>query len=190
MSNNKEASPKKRADILDAALNLGLKYGFEGISVEAIAREARAAKPTVYKYFPNKEAIYQGVVERLIEAMKTSFDKALSQPGSIHARICAALQAKHTEVSKFLADSPHADELYSVHNRYAGAQFKALETYLETRLETELTLEQMQNPKLTAQLLITSAQAMTALRLDYQSLAWGIERLVDGMLNLPSPSLE
>lgn len=138
MSNPKKSGARKRLNILDAALHLGLKYGLAGITVESIAREAQVAKPTVYKYFPNKEAIYQGVVERLIVNMKTAFTEALANQGTLNSRVSAALIAKHKEAAKFLGDSPHAEELYSVHNRFAGAQFKELEGYIESRLTTAL----------------------------------------------------
>ncbi len=47
----------KRDAIITAAGNLMLKHGLRGTSMEAIAREARIAKPTLYAYFPDKEAV-------------------------------------------------------------------------------------------------------------------------------------
>jgi AcrR family transcriptional regulator len=182
MSNFKEAGTKKCSDILDAALRLGLKYGLAGITVESIARDAYVAKPTVYKYFPNKEAIYQGVVERLIVNMRTAFTEALASKGALSSRVSAALIAKHKEAAKFLGDSPHAEELYSVHNRFAGAQFKELEGYIESRLTTALKSANKKNPKQTAQLIIAASQGIASRWLDYKDFAWGIERMVHGLL--------
>lgn len=47
----------KRQTILKAAMRLFLKNGYEGTSVEAIAREAKCSKATVYQYFSGKEEL-------------------------------------------------------------------------------------------------------------------------------------
>ncbi|HXX49532.1 MAG TPA: TetR/AcrR family transcriptional regulator [Myxococcota bacterium] len=54
----------RRSQILEAALRVWLRDGFHAAPVEAIAREAGLGKGTIYLYFPTKEAILQGAVER------------------------------------------------------------------------------------------------------------------------------
>ena len=57
----KPAGPEKearRAEILDAALAEFLAKGFNGASMERIARQARASKETLYAWFKNKEALF------------------------------------------------------------------------------------------------------------------------------------
>jgi AcrR family transcriptional regulator len=51
--------------ILDAAAKVFLERGFSGASVDEIAEVARAGKPTIYARFPNKEALFMAVIERL-----------------------------------------------------------------------------------------------------------------------------
>jgi AcrR family transcriptional regulator len=52
--------------ILDAAGKVFLERGFEGASIEEIAEEARAGKPTIYSRFPSKGALFSAVVSRKV----------------------------------------------------------------------------------------------------------------------------
>jgi AcrR family transcriptional regulator len=54
----------RRDQILQAAIRLWLRRGFEATSVEAIAREAGLGKGTVYLYFATKDAILDEAVRR------------------------------------------------------------------------------------------------------------------------------
>jgi AcrR family transcriptional regulator len=61
----------RRSQIVEAAVALWLRQGFDATPVEAIAREAGLAKGTVYLYFPSKEALLDEAVRRhsLVPAM-------------------------------------------------------------------------------------------------------------------------
>lgn len=68
-----ESQPKfrRRADarpdeILDAALALFIQKGFAQTRVDEIARAAGLSKGAVYLYFPSKEALLEGLVERAV----------------------------------------------------------------------------------------------------------------------------
>jgi AcrR family transcriptional regulator len=54
----------RRSQIVEAAVSLWLRQGFDATPVEAIAREAGLAKGTVYLYFPSKEALLEEAVRR------------------------------------------------------------------------------------------------------------------------------
>jgi AcrR family transcriptional regulator len=74
--------------ILDAAGRVFLERGFQGASVDEIADAASAGKPTIYARFPNKQALFTAVVERLVRRNTSVY--ALSCAGdSIEARLHA-----------------------------------------------------------------------------------------------------
>lgn len=54
----------KRTAILDAALVVFARDGYVDAGMDAIAREAAVAKPTVYNHFADKEALFAAVLER------------------------------------------------------------------------------------------------------------------------------
>jgi len=59
-----EIKEERRSELLDAALELFSKGDFASVSVDAIARKAGVSKGTVYWYFPSKEDLLVGVIER------------------------------------------------------------------------------------------------------------------------------
>lgn len=60
----------RRSAIETAAEALFLDLGFERTTMIAVARRARASKETVYRHFPNKEALFQAVVAETASEMK------------------------------------------------------------------------------------------------------------------------
>lgn len=55
----------KREQIHEAAQTVFMRNGFEGASMDAIAEEAQVSKPTLYRYYQNKEALFVAVLEQL-----------------------------------------------------------------------------------------------------------------------------
>jgi len=74
--------------ILDAAGRIFLERGFQGASVDEIAEAASAGKPTIYARFPNKQALFSAVVERLVRR-NTSLDAFACAGRSVEARLDA-----------------------------------------------------------------------------------------------------
>ncbi len=55
---------RKVAQVLDGARAIILARGFEGATVDDIAREAGVSKATMYRYYPDKAAIFAAVMQR------------------------------------------------------------------------------------------------------------------------------
>jgi AcrR family transcriptional regulator len=55
---------ERRASILDAALRVWARHGFDGTSVAEVAREAGLTKGTLYLYFPSKQALLEATLRR------------------------------------------------------------------------------------------------------------------------------
>jgi AcrR family transcriptional regulator len=155
----------------------------KGVSIEAIAREARVAKPTLYGYFRNKDEIFAGVMELLIEEMKQAFTSGLTASGGLSDRIAQAITAKHAASMRLLDGSPHAHELYSEHDRIAGLQFKALEDFVEAALVQELTDAGVGNPQPLAQLVMAATQGVALKAKTLEQLTWGIGLVTGRLLN-------
>ena len=147
----------KREPILTAAGTLLLKHGLRGTSMEAIARAAGIAKPTLYAYFPDKTAIFAALVEQVIASWRRDFLAALAGDGDVVQRVGAALTAKHKGAMKLLADSPHAAELYGEHDRLAAPQFRMLDNELAAALERELARAGVARARLLTQMLLAAS---------------------------------
>jgi AcrR family transcriptional regulator len=143
--------------ILEAAQELVLKHGLRGTSMEAIARQAGIAKPTLYVYFPDKAAVFAALVDRLVDAWRQEFFGALRGDGDLVQRLGAAMTAKHKAVMRLLANSPHADELYGEHDRSAAPQFTAFEMELSAAIEGELAVAGVTRARIVTQFFLAAS---------------------------------
>lgn len=151
------AEAEKRADILGAARMLALRHGLSGITMEAVAREARVAKPTLYKYYRDKHALFEGVVTQLLLDLHRNFTAALAAEVPPAARIGAALTAKYAALTAFMDGSPHADELYSENDRLAAPQVEAAEAESLAAIVEVLIEARVENPALVARVITDGA---------------------------------
>ena len=55
---------QRREQLIDAALSVIVEQGYEGISIEAIARAAGVTRPVVYDHFPNLAQLLQTLITR------------------------------------------------------------------------------------------------------------------------------
>src|SRR5690349_8969951 len=102
----------RRAAILTAAGPLFEKHGLRAATMEAIARAAGVAKPTLYAYFPDKDAVFRAVAEHVRAERRGSRAAALRAQGGAVQRVGAALVAELRERLQLRMRSPHASELY------------------------------------------------------------------------------
>jgi len=107
--------------MLDAARTLMLRDGLRGTTMEAIAREAGVAKATLYAQFPDKLAVFAGIVDILLGEIGAAFQAGMAGPGPVDQRIGAALAGQYLALARALEGSPHAAELMSEHKRTALA---------------------------------------------------------------------
>lgn len=65
----------KRDAMMDAAACLFFRHGLEGVTMEAVAREAGVSKVTVYGHFVTKEALFGSVIRRETATIRRGLDK-------------------------------------------------------------------------------------------------------------------
>jgi AcrR family transcriptional regulator len=58
------APEKRRTQLIDAALNVIVEQGYEGVSIESIARTAGVTRPVIYDHFSNLGRLLQALIER------------------------------------------------------------------------------------------------------------------------------
>ena len=75
----------KRDAILEAASQRFLADGYSAVSMDAIALAAPVSKPTLYNYFPGKQALFSAVVERDCALIATAVDTAVTDAGDLRS---------------------------------------------------------------------------------------------------------
>jgi len=69
---------RRRPQVLDAALELFLELGYEGTSMDAVARAAGVTKPVVYACFAGKEELFRALLSREEEQILTEIQAAFA----------------------------------------------------------------------------------------------------------------
>jgi TetR/AcrR family transcriptional repressor of mexJK operon len=67
---------EKRAEILRAARPILLRDGLGGTTLDRVASEGRISKMTLYRHFPNKEALFEGLVTSMCDYMREGLQNA------------------------------------------------------------------------------------------------------------------
>jgi AcrR family transcriptional regulator len=86
----KELAGAVEERILDAARKVFLERGFEGASIDEIAKAARSGKPTIYARFANKRALFSAVVMRDVVSRVEQF-KGHAPTGATNEEALASL---------------------------------------------------------------------------------------------------
>jgi AcrR family transcriptional regulator len=69
---------ERREQLLNVGRKLFAEKGFEAVSVEEIASTAKVSKPVVYEHFGGKEGLYAVLVDREMNYLLNSFERALN----------------------------------------------------------------------------------------------------------------
>jgi AcrR family transcriptional regulator len=108
---------ERRTAILDAALRVWAKRGFDGTSVAEVAREAGLTKGTLYLYFPSKQALLEEALRRysLLPALAEGLERLRGQPleDVVRGLVAVAwrgLQARRELVGVLLRELPNHPE--------------------------------------------------------------------------------
>lgn len=126
---------QRRNRMIDAGLELFLQFGYRGVSMAAIAQKADVAKPTLYKYFADKETLFIAGVARFLLEAKEICARELNKSDTVEHKISGALAAKHKMFYRLMQGSVFADELYSESARIAAENFTEFEQWLQNQIE-------------------------------------------------------
>jgi TetR/AcrR family transcriptional repressor of mexJK operon len=74
-----DRSTRKRRAVVEAATDLFLQHGYAGTSMDQIAAAAAVSKPTVYKFFADKEQLLAAIVLGTLDRAGAPFLAALTR---------------------------------------------------------------------------------------------------------------
>jgi AcrR family transcriptional regulator len=112
----------RRQLIMDSAMAVVLRYGFQRTTMEDVAKEAGISRPALYLMFRNKTEIYRALAESVMGEALQRAEAALSASGGIEARVFAAVKTGILDPTDFLMATAHGAELIDMkHNMAADA---------------------------------------------------------------------
>nr|WP_321982594.1 helix-turn-helix domain-containing protein [uncultured Cohaesibacter sp.] len=127
-------------DILNAAKDCFLRYGYRRSSMDDIAQETGFSRPAVYQYFKSKEAIFNAVSEMVINEAFAKAERALREGQQPHEQIRSYLTAYNLYFHDLLNKGPHSEELLQENHKSNGNVRHAAHDRLVRNLNSLLNL--------------------------------------------------
>jgi AcrR family transcriptional regulator len=94
LSRKEREQLQRRAEVLQAALELFSQKGYHNVSMHEIAARAEFAVGTLYKFFKNKEELYKEILMQTAMLFYSALSKALEEKGDEYARVKNFLKTK------------------------------------------------------------------------------------------------
>lgn len=125
-------SVSRRRRIEDAALRVFSSRGYRDAAVDEIAQEAETSKGGVYFHFPNKQAIFLALLDRMAHLLEERAEAAISTQADPVAKVDAALLtlvrtfAGHRSLARlFLVEALGAgrefnERMLEIHSLFSG----------------------------------------------------------------------
>ena len=96
MSEDKSARlprDERRAQLLDAALEVFTAAGYHSAAMDEIADRANVSKPVLYQHFPSKLDLYLAVLDLHIDSLVFAIQKAIASNRENSSRVAATVEA-------------------------------------------------------------------------------------------------
>ncbi len=110
---------KPRDRILDAAMAVFRRQGFQRWSIEQAAEAAGLTRQALYHHFESKEALFRAVIVRVhedaIAAEVAAANAAEKAGGGLADILVAGISARLRQIIASFEGSPHIEELFSEH---------------------------------------------------------------------------
>lgn len=84
---------RHREEILDAALRVLSSRGMDGLTIEAVAREAEFAVGSIYRHFASKEEMVESLFVHLTQPLFTEIEALAAESGPFEKRLEAWVAA-------------------------------------------------------------------------------------------------
>src|SRR5213075_2976617 len=91
------SKPKaKEQEVLDVATDYFLEHGYEGASINAMARSSGISKESIYRYFSSKKQLFEAVIGRELVEYRTALDHLDSILKSLELRAALIMVVETT----------------------------------------------------------------------------------------------
>lgn len=118
---------RHRKEILEVALDLFSSKGYHNVSMHEIAKTAEFAVGTLYKFFKNKEDVYQAIIFEIADEFHSAIDEVFQGTNDEYSKIMEYIRIK----GKIFMSNAKAIQLYFAET--SGVKFN-----LKFTLSTEL----------------------------------------------------
>ncbi|MCH5166168.1 MAG: TetR/AcrR family transcriptional regulator [Clostridiales bacterium] len=151
MSEEKKAAATRyhRKTLLDAADRLLMQYGYDGMNMNMLAKEAGYSKATVYVYLSSKDEIVRLLCIERLKLLRKEFSVILKNDGDAQEKLEAVLAvldefaAEDSTYFDFICSSEFADEFSEAPD--SAKQLSALVKDILDELSALMPREELKN---------------------------------------------
>lgn len=119
--------PGRRAAILEAAIRVFSRYGFQKTSMQDLAQAAGLSRQGLYLHFPTKEAVFQAAMQAVGEGIRAAIKAAMEREQlSVEERLLAIFEAVDGHAIDQV-EASHLNELLETATLLLGPFLKELE---------------------------------------------------------------
>jgi AcrR family transcriptional regulator len=129
---------QKKKVIVGAARELFFQFGFSKTSMEDIAAQSGLAKPTLYYYYENKEAIFNEIVMQEANRFIARLDAAIARQSTVEEKMTCYFKTIYTNLKKYAAELAKLPEALSMHSPHGQPVVNTIHEMLRSRLDALL----------------------------------------------------
>jgi AcrR family transcriptional regulator len=130
-----DPASSRRSHIVGAATPVFLRYGFGRTTMADIAQASGLTRPTLYLTFPDKEAVFQAVVEAMIEQKLSQVRTGISDLATVGEKLLYACNAWATEGYELVQAHPDARDMFDLGFKSVCAGYHAFEDVIAEILQ-------------------------------------------------------
>jgi len=179
-----------REQLVQAARQVFVRYGYKKTALDDIAREARKGKSTIYYYFKSKDEIFKAVIDAEAEIRAKTIDDQISTINDPQLKLKTYIYVRMLTLKKVgnyyeAIKNDLLDNLYFVNsfrNNHFDAEINLVKDLLLEGIEKEVYT--IQNPELTAKTIVTLLQGFEVPLILKNLSDEELQKSVDEMLNI------
>ncbi len=192
MESNSQNSGKDevREQLVQAARQVFVRFGYKKTALDDIAREARKGKSTIYYYFKSKDDIFKAVIDAEAEIRAKTIDDQISTIDDPQQKLKTYIYVRMLTLKK-VGNYYEAIKNDLLDNLYFVNSLRTNHFDTEVNLVKDLLLEgikkgvyTIQNPELTAKTIVTLLQGFEVPLILKNLSDEELQKSVDEMLNI------
>jgi AcrR family transcriptional regulator len=192
MESNPQNSGKDevREQLVQAARQVFVRFGYKKTALDDIAREARKGKSTIYYYFKSKDDIFKAVIDAEAEIRAKTIDDQISTIDDPQQKLKTYIYVRMLTLKKVgnyyeAIKNDLLDNLYfvnSLRTNHFDAEINLVKDLLLEGIDKEVYT--IQNPELTAKTIVTLLQGFEVPLILKNLSDEELQKSVDEMLNI------
>lgn len=179
-----------REQLVQAARQVFVRFGYKKTALDDIAREARKGKSTIYYYFKSKDDIFKAVIDAEAEIRAKTIDDQISIIEDPQQKLKTYIYVRMLTLKKVgnyyeAIKNDLLDNLYfvnSLRTNHFDAEINLVKELLLEGIEKEVYT--IQNPELTAKTIVTLLQGFEVPLILKNLSDEELQKSVDEMLNI------